>query len=352
MAIFDDLPFPFHKPQGQELLRVMVALYRTEREIIALVEQHGIDPADLPGGLTPRQLWHEVLQMANAKGVTRDIAKTALAQFPRNPNAAFLQALLANKPTRVSAEPTDASGASRFISGTDKVGEPEALLFYDDLTMPTGRLSVLIESLQHVMTLVPSVCLLRIGSPLGEFFGTGFKISKDLVLTNEHVLLPSGNKATSVYADFMFDIDPAGAALDVVTLTGDIATITGDKADDWAIVKVGGMDAAWPIVDLAHAPVPKAGDLTFILQHPGGQRKRIGYVRNMISDVTDRVVHYLTDTQPGSSGSPVFDAGGRCIALHHVGGEPQEVIGKPPVSKNEGIRISRVHAALVAKGLI
>jgi len=38
--------------------------------------------------------------------------------------------------------------------------------------------------------------------------------------------------------------------------------------------------------------------------------------------------------------------------LHRAGGEPQEVLGKPPVSKNEGVLISRVAAGLHAKGVI
>ena len=99
-------------------------------------------------------------------------------------------------------------------------------------------------------------------------------------------------------------------------------------------------------------PAPKVGDLAYILQHPGGQQKRLGFVRNMISDVTPGVVRYLTDTEPGSSGAPVFDASGRVIALHHKGGTPQEVLGKPPVAKNEGIRISRVLERLKATGVV
>ena len=54
--------------------------------------------------------------------------------------------------------------------------------------------------------------------------------------------------------------------------------------------------------------MPNDGDRAFIVQHPDGQQKRLGFVRNMITAVTDDRVQYLTDTQPGSSGAPVFDA--------------------------------------------
>ncbi|MEO8703780.1 MAG: trypsin-like peptidase domain-containing protein [Kofleriaceae bacterium] len=353
MSILDELPYPFHKPMAQELLRVMLALYRSEREALFLVEQHGIDPADVTPNLTPRQLWHDLLQMGNARGVTADIVKAAREQNPKNPRADFLDSVLAGKTTPTSAEPTDNTGKpAPFITGDDKVTKPEALLFFDDLTIPTGGVPALIETLMHVVQRVPSVCLLRVKNPFGEFVGTGFRIGPELVLTNEHVLFPRRQVAVSVFADFDFDVDRDDKPLNVVSLPGDAASIAGNRDDDWAVVKVPGMAAAVPVIDLAAAPAPRVGDAAYILQHPAGRRKRLGYVRNTISDFDDRVVHYLTDTEPGSSGSPVFDTAGRCIALHHAGGEPQEVAGKPPVSKNEGILISRVLAGLKAKGLL
>ncbi len=63
----------------------------------------------------------------------------------------------------------------------------------------------------------------------------------------------------------------------------------------------------------------------FIIQHPNGDRKRLGFVRNLITSVDDRVIHYLTDTQQGAS-------------------------GQPPIKKNEGIRISRIVAYMQAMG--
>ena len=353
MAIFDELPYPFHKPMAQELLRTMLALYPNPAAAEALVVQNGIDAADIIPNQTPRQLWRQLLTLGNIRGVTRDIVQAARQEFPKSPRAAFLDSALAEATVAVSAEPTTANGQpAPFIDGTDTVTKPEALLFFDDLTMPVGEVPGLIATLNGLMSQAPSVCLLRVTSPAGQFLGTGFRISDKLILTNEHVLFPHQEQATKVVADFLFDVDANGLALAGTSLPGDVATIAGDRDDDWAVIAVDGMDAAWPIVPLDGGSAPATGDRAFILQHPGGQRKRLGFVRNTIGDVTDRVVHYLTDTEPGASGSPVFDARSRCIALHHAGGEPQVVAGRPPVSKNEGIRISRVRDGLQAKGLL
>src|SRR5262249_56211018 len=44
-----------------------------------------------------------------------------------------------------------------------------------------------------------------------------------------------------------------------------------------------------------------------IIQHPGGHYKKISMQNNFVAYADDRVVQYTTSTEPGSSGSPVFD---------------------------------------------
>lgn len=53
-------------------------------------------------------------------------------------------------------------------------------------------------------------------------------------------------------------------------------------------------------------------------------------------------MQYLTDTMPGSSGSPVFDKDWRLVALHHSGGWILEPGSKSRYFRNEGIHIERV----------
>lgn len=342
--IVDVSPYPFQLPMAQELIRVLAQRFRMERDAMAFAEQF-IDVLKLAQGLSPLNLWHDILAEAANAGSTRALVQAVRDQQPSNPRVAFLDALLTSQSCPVSAQPLAMEGPGF----NDTVLEPEALLFGDDLTIPAGRVSALIATLGKLTELAPAVCLLRVESAAGEFYGTGFRIAADRVLTNHHVAFPQGQPPMQIHADFGFDVDASGASLAVKSLPGDTASIVADQADDWAVVRIADMDPAWPIIDMAAAPEPKPGDPAYILQHPNGQRKRLGFVRNTITDLDPHFVRYLTDTEPGSSGSPVFDAMGRVIALHHKGGRPAEVAGKP-VSKNQGVLIARVREGLKEKG--
>lgn len=343
VAFLETFPFPFNTPAGQELWRTIAGLVPVPNDAIALAEKFDVDPLDLPVHLTPRQLWRVILEKVAAKGNTTDLVKDLLAQNPRNRKAPFLKDLIDDKAVVVSPEP---------VTGFDPtVTAPEALLFTDDLTMAAGRVPNLIATLQRLLELAPAVCLLRVENSIGGFTGTGFRIGSDLVLTNHHVLFPEKIKAVTVQVDFGFDVDANGASLPVISLPGDTNTILGDQADDWAVVRVANMQPDIPVINLANAVVPADGERAFIVQHPDGQQKRLGFVRNMITAVTNQSVQYLTDTQPGSSGAPVFNADGKLIALHHRGGTPTQKAGMAPLTKNQGVRISRVVAGLAAQNV-
>lgn len=340
-TFLESSPFPFNTPAGQELWRTLAGIVPSPLDAMALAEKFDVDRLDLPVHLTPRQLWHVILEWTATKGTTTDLVKDVLAQNPRNRNAPFLKELIEDKPVVVSPEP---------VSGFDpSVTAPEALLFTDDLTMAAGQVPALIHTLTRLVELAQAVCLLRVQNVFGGFTGTGFRISPTLILTNHHVLLPEGTKAATVQVDFGFDVDVNGTSLPVISLAADTETIFADQADDWGVIKVSNMPANIPVISLSNVGVPTNGERAFIVQHPAGQQKRLGFVRNMITAVTNERVQYLTDTQPGSSGAPVFNANGKLIALHHRGGTPTQLAGKAPLTKNQGICISCVANGLAAK---
>ena len=80
-----------------------------------------------------------------------------------------------------------------------------------------------------------------------------------------------------------------------------------------------------------------------ILQHPNGRPLELGIGQvGGVLDLPPRVT-YSTNTEPGSSGSPVFTMNWQLVAIHYY--------GKTGVN-NAGIPISAIWDALAAKNLV
>src|SRR4051794_13612949 len=105
-------------------------------------------------------------------------------------------------------------------------------------------------------------------------------------------------------------------------------------------------------LDLAEIEV-KVDDYVNIIQHPGGLPKQIALYHNLVVFVGGDRVQYLTDTLPGSSGSPVFDSRWRVVALHHKGGNVTEPGAKRKrvFFRNEGIHVRALLKGLAASRL-
>ncbi|MEZ4297688.1 MAG: serine protease [Polyangiaceae bacterium] len=156
---------------------------------------------------------------------------------------------------------------------------------------------------------------------------------------NHHVLFPLAQKAITVTAELGYETDANEVDLAPTPLPCDVATIQSDPAHDWGVIRTAApMSAAVPTFDLTDLAAPVAGARAFLLHHPGGGRKRVGFLRNQIVAHDALTVHYLTDTQQGSSGSPVLDAAGRLIALHRAGGLTEVAGGNPCAGRRSHLR--------------
>lgn len=355
MTLIDELVYPWPDPVAQELHRTLIALQPSGPPVLLLAQETGIDTAWINSNQPVALLWKDVLEHAAKAHRLGDLIARVLARLSSDhPARPFLQQLMDGGRPALSAEPRAVNAQPDFLYADDEVSEPEAMLFGDDLTMPIGQVPGLIDALGRLLAVGPSVCKLTIGLVGGEQYGTAFRIGPDLLLTNWHVLhrRSDGEPAVRVDAEFGFEDDAHRAPLAPRPVRCAAAAVAQDRTDDWAVVRtLDPLDDAWPAVGLADLPEPVVAEPAFIIQHPMGQRKRVGFVRNQVSYVDDRVVHYLTDTDVGSSGSPVLDSGGRPIALHHRGGRPRETLLRPPLRKNEGVRMSRIAAALADAGM-
>ncbi len=197
-------------------------------------------------------------------------------------------------------------------------------------------------------------------------YGTGFLVSRGLLLTNHHVL-PSAQDATRSFVEFDYQ-----AGLNGLPLTAHAFALQPERCFvthpplDFTLVAVQPRSGSG--IDLARfgflPPIETEGkvligELVNIVQHPGGEPKQLAMRKNEIVDVLEEFLHYETDTGPGSSGAPVFNDQWEVVALHHSGvpmtdgeGEYVAVDGTrwTPArgdrtlawKANEGVRISRV----------
>src|SRR5262249_8821155 len=123
---------------------------------------------------------------------------------------------------------------------------------------------------------------------------------------------------------------------------------------DFALIAVGERQSGTlelgsiPFVVLSNRPDKHViGMNVNIIQHPQGWPKTIAIRNNLLVYRTDRTLLYETDTDVGSSGSPVFNDDWELVALHHWGHpflEQNDEQGRPiPQNVNEGVRISTIY---------
>jgi len=208
----------------------------------------------------------------------------------------------------------------------------------------------------------------QVRNDLGEALGSGFLMrGRDLVaaLGDEFVLLTNAH----VVSD-----DPA------------VQARTGALAPDEAVIGFEALEAAagrsfrasallWtsppealdatllrldpPVTGVGAYPVSRTLPLAdgrqkaYVIGHPGGRALSLSLQDNVVIDHDERLIHYRTPTEPGSSGSPVFNQQWKLIGLHHAGSlDMPRLKGVPGTyPANEGIWIQKIIAELAAAGV-
>lgn len=192
--------------------------------------------------------------------------------------------------------------------------------------------------------------------------GTGFLISPSLFITNQHVI---NNEADARVGRIIFDdeYDETGQnrPTTIFALDPDTFFLASPETDlDFAVIAVGErLSGARSIAEFGYCPLSdtpdrhRLGIAANIVQHPNGEKKQVVIRNNIVSGRTDPPdsprLFYETDTEEGSSGSPVFNDMWDVIALHHYGEASVDVTlpdGKVSRSVNEGIRISAIYERL------
>jgi len=193
--------------------------------------------------------------------------------------------------------------------------------------------------------------------------GTGWHIGPRLVITNHHVInarrtapvpepdaSPNDFTLQAEHSQVLFDyLQPDRPPVIVDTAAGTL--VASDKGLDFAILRLPEGAESRPPLRLRRHPIRKRpeqplGTRVNVLQHPNGNPMRLGFRDNFVVVGDDEVLSYLTDTNLGSSGSPVCDDGWYVAALHsgsrNVSAEGIEIRGHHVRRENHGIPIPRI----------
>lgn len=103
-----------------------------------------------------------------------------------------------------------------------------------------------------------------------------------------------------------------------------------------------------PIPLAPSVPTAEAKQRVYVIGHPSGGELSFSLQDNIVLDQEDPLLHYRAPTDPGSSGSPVFDGEWRLVALHHKGAhQVLRLNGKPGIyAANEGIWFESIRRAM------
>ncbi|MCY9517845.1 endonuclease [Paenibacillus apiarius] len=194
-----------------------------------------------------------------------------------------------------------------------------------------------IEFLSKGLEMAKAVC--RFVTPSGV--GTGFMIGKGMVMTNHHVL-EDADTAENSFVEF--DYEEHKQAIEVKLKPAELFITSPFEELDFTIVacETTGIEQVTPIKLLRNPTTITRGEYVNIIQHPRGRKKEVALQDNTVSYVYDKVIHYSTDTERGSSGSAVFNNDWQLVALHHAG------FAKEGSTVNEGIRISAIVSKLIS----
>jgi len=205
--------------------------------------------------------------------------------------------------------------------------------------------------LDRAVEAAKAVCLLQTSAARA----TAFLIGQSLLISNNHAFVGEANDRTALAEDvrgasatFDFEQDSSGQWKRSFSVECKPSKLFyADRELDFVITSVEESDRLPLPASLSGTVDAVPHDDVFIVQHPGGGPKQVVISGNELTEVTDDSIGYLTDTLPGSSGSPVFDRAWRVIALHRAAKSTPDEKG---FVENEGSRADVIGETLRRAG--
>ncbi|PUZ25338.1 serine protease [Chitinophaga parva] len=194
------------------------------------------------------------------------------------------------------------------------------------------------------------------GNP-AVYSGTGWLLTPALLITNYHVVeARNDNEPTAGKEDFQLQGSHTQAFFDynadeITSEAQAIAAIAAaDAGLDYAILRLQQPVTRKPLQLDVNRVVLQADSAwpVNIIQHPFGYSKKVAFRNNHIFKQEYPDVLYFTDTEKGSSGSPVFNDNWQVIALHKASQLVNNVSyqGKTTAWVNKGVQLNAIFEQL------
>lgn len=317
--------------------------------ITKFVKSSGLKPQFINMDGSPSDAWNSVISEADKHDKVDDLVKAVLQVYPNDP---FLKSALSTTEINYSLSPDIDK-----ISNWQPISEEtlEVLTMGSNTILPVNFLA---------LGVIRSKAVAKVEITTGTQktnVGTGFiakvkNFDELFFVTNYHVLNDRNKiESTRIIFDYELDINGDSKPSKSFRIDASGPWYASPVAEcDVCIFKL--MASPAELQDYQYLELRKRdvanNEFVNIIHHPGGEMKQISLYHNIVTNINDRIVQYLTDTLKGSSGSPVFNSKWEVIALHHSGGprksdEPELPAGIK--SRNEGIHINKIIDFLIDK---
>jgi V8-like Glu-specific endopeptidase len=199
----------------------------------------------------------------------------------------------------------------------------------------------------------------QVETRMGDAVGTAFVVrggdlkpelgDELLLLTNAHVITTDRQVSRALHPDqavLKFELWQDGASPEFQVDA--LWSSAPEHLDATLLRPKRNIGNVLPVPIARTLPLADGTQRAYIIGHPQGRKLSFSIHDNHLLDYDDRLLHYRSPTEPGNSGSPVFNAEWRLIGLHHRGlrNMPKLKGKEGTYPANEGIWIQAIIQAL------